>query len=252
MRECFFFDADCQIGSGPLFGIRPDAAELLAEMDNFGIDKALVRHGNLGMLGAAASNRELAKMLECDDSRRLYGVWCMLPEQCHELPEPDEFFSAMKRDRICALTLSPEDHLFVPCRLTLGKLMDAALERRIPVLVRVDEKDWRGLYAFVEEFRRNRIVIVERYGKWGHDRQIRPLLENYPDVYYATTGYWVPEGLCELARLYGAARILYGSGFPRYDHGSGMLQLKHSGLAPEEISKIAGGNLERLLSEVQL
>ncbi len=95
-------------------------------------------------------------------------------------------------------------------------------------------------------------IYQEKTGKWGSDRNIRPLLENYPNFYFETSGYWVPEGIRDLADEYGAERILYGSGFPRYNQGNGMLQLKHSGLPPEAVAKIAGGNLARLLEGAQL
>ena len=61
----------------------------------------------------------------------------------------------------------------------------------------------------------------------------------------------MPEGIRDLARTYGAKRLLFSSAYPRYDQGSGMLQLKQSGLSAEEIALIAGKNLETLLDEVQ-
>ena len=252
MKDLLFFDADCCIGSGPGIGIRPGVERLLSEMDRSGVDRALVRHGNFKLLGAEAGNRELAEMLARDGSGRLYGVWCILPEQCPELPRGDEFFAAMKRHRIRALTLYPDDHLFVPCRLSIGRVMDAAAERRIPVLFEAAHNDWSKIYAFVREFPRNRIVIYECWGKWGHDRQLRPLLENCENVFYSIGGYQVPEGIRDLVELYGAERILYGSGFPRYNHGTGMLQLKHGGMTDGDVARIAGKNLEKMLAEVQL
>ena len=253
MRELFFFDAFCQIGSGPGIGIRPDGRGLLADMDRFGVDRALVQHGNSALLGAEAGNRELAAMLEAVGSDRLTGVWCILPDQCPELPQGDAFFAAMKRHGIGALTLLPDDHLFIACRLSIGRIMDAALERKIPVMFQVTGRNnWTAVYDFVREFPRNRIIIHERVGQWGHDRQIRPLLEHFENVFYATGGYWVPEGIRDLVAAYGAERLLFGSSYPRYDQGSGMLQLKQSGLAAEEIALIAGRNLEKLLDEVQL
>ena len=253
MRDLFFFDAYCQIGSGPGIGICPDGRGLLADMDRFGVDLALVHHGNCALLGAEAANRELAAMLEAAGSDRLVGVWCILPDQCPELPQGDEFFSAMKRNNIRALTLMPDDHLFIACRLSLGRIMDAALERKIPVMFQVTGRNnWSAVYDFVREFPRNRIIIYERIGQWGHDRQIRPLLDHFANVFYATGGYWVPEGIRDLTAAYGAERLLFSSSYPRYDQGSGMLQLKQSGLAAEEIALIAGKNLEKLLAEVQL
>ena len=85
------------------------------------------------------------------------------------------------------------------------------------------------------------------WGKWGIDRQIRPLLENYENFYFALKGYWVPEGIRDLAGLYGAGRLLFASGFPLYNMGNQMFQLKHSGLSDGEIAMIAGGNLEKIL-----
>ncbi len=252
MDDLFFFDADCKIGSGPNTGIGPDAKALLDEMDDYGVDCALVRHINAPMLGAIESNKVLADMLREDESGRLYGVWSILPSQCRELPEPDVFFRQMKENRIVALILYPTDHRFVPCRLTLGKIMDAALERKVPVLVNAFSGQWRELYNFVADFPENILVLCDTYGKWGYDRQVRPMLENYPNFFYGMTGYWVPEGICDLANTYGANRFLYSSGYPGYIQGSGMLQLKYSGLNKEDIVKIAGGNLSRMLKEVEL
>jgi len=252
MRDLFFFDADCQIGSGPAIGIKPGVTELLADMDRFGIDRALVRHGNSSLLGAEAANRELAKMLETDVSGRLYGVWCILPDQCPELPQGDEFFARMKKYHIRALTLMPKDHLFVPRRLVIGRIMDAARERKIPVIFKTEGNDWQNVYDFLREFPRNRVIVYERWGKWGRDRQLRPLLENYENAVFSIGGYMVPDGLRDLAELYGAERLLYGSGYPLYNQGCGMLQVKQSGLSPEEIALIAGKNLEKMLDEVQL
>lgn len=252
MKEIFFFDADCQIGSGPAIGVKPGVKELLSDMDRFGIDRSLVRHGNCALLGAEAANRELAEMLGSDATGRLVGVWCILPDQCPELPQGDEFFAAMKKNNIRVLTLLPKDHLFVPCRESIGRIMDAARERKIPVLFKTEGNDWRTAYDFLREFPRNRVIVYERWGKWGRDRQLRPLLENYENVVFSIGGYMVPEGLRDLAELYGAERLLYGSGYPLYNQGCGMLQVKQSGLSPDEIALIAGKNLEKMLDEVQL
>jgi predicted TIM-barrel fold metal-dependent hydrolase len=62
----------------------------------------------------------------------------------------------------------------------------------------------------------------------------------------------VPEGIRDLAEIYGADRLIYGSGFPTFDYGSSMLQLKHSGLPDEEVQKIAGKNLLNLLKGSEL
>ncbi|MBQ9335944.1 MAG: amidohydrolase family protein [Lentisphaeria bacterium] len=252
MKELMFFDANCRIGrfynGGPCAENTP---ALLREMDYYGVDRALVRHIDLDK-GALVTNASLARFLKEDADSRLTGVWCILPSQCDELPEPEEFFRRMKENHIGALTLSPFEHRYLSCRMTIGKIMDAAAERRIPVLLNAFAGKWADLYRFMAEFPRNVFIYQESCGKWGSDRNIRPLLENYPDFYFETAGYWVPEGIRDLADRYGAGRILYGSGFPRYDQGNGMLQLRHSGLPMDAVEMIAGKNLERILKGAQL
>ena len=56
----------------------------------------------------------------------------------------------------------------------------------------------------------------------------------------------------DIARKYGANRIVYGSGFPKFNQGA-MMSVVHSlELDEAERRLIASGNLERILSEEQL
>ena len=252
MRELFFSDAMCAAGlerNGGTAAATPDS--LLAEMDRFGVDRALVRHANLAAIHAEHSNRIIADFINTDRSGRLRGVWCILPGQCGEQPEPEEFFRRMRENRIAALTLAPFAHRWIPCRLSIGRIMDAAAERRIPVLLDGFAGRWQEVYDFLKEFPRN-ITLLQDRSKHGPDRLIRPLLEHYENFHYVISCHWVPEGICDLAERYGAERLLYGSDYPIFSHGSMMLPLKQSGLPVAEIGKIAGENLENLLNGAEL
>ena len=98
MKDLMFFDANCRVGD---FGnAYPGVKELLSDMDYYGVDKALVRHNGIPM-APLSTNQEIARMLkEEDPDQRLTGVWCILPDSCDEIPEPDEFFRQMKENRI--------------------------------------------------------------------------------------------------------------------------------------------------------
>ena len=253
MKTLNFFDVNCRCGLP--FNGGPGAASatmLIRDMDYYGVDRTLVRDINIAK-GALNSNAEVARFISAPEATgRLYGVWCLLPEQCDEIPEPDAFFAAMKDAGIVALTLSPFEHKYIPNRLTIGRLMAAAAARRIPVLLDAFAGKFQELYDFAAEFPDNRLIYIERWGKWGIDRYIRPLLEHYSNFYFDLTGYWVPEGVRDLAERYGAERLLFGSGYPFYNQGSPMLMLKHAGLDDRSLRLIAGGNFQRLLDEVQL
>ena len=250
MKDLFFFDGNCRIGDN--LEKLPGTKELLAEMDRYGVDKALVRHNAIAPGGAAYTNESITALLKEDVEKRLVGVWSILPDTCGEQPEPDQFFKEMKENRIGAITLSPVQHRYIPRRNVIGKIMDAARERKVPVLLNAFAEKWYELYDFMEQFPDNICIYTEACGKWGYDRYIQPLLDSYSNFYFGTAGYWVQDGISDLVKKYGAERFIYGSNFPRYNHGNGMLQIKHAGLKDEEIRKIAGENLNSLLNGADL
>lgn len=260
MKDLFFYDADCSVGRSPLNGQEPTVKDLLADMDYYGVGKALIRHNNVDLLGAEPTNAEIAAILKEEDTEeRLGGIWYFLPSESSAIPEPDEFIRQMGQNRIKAIALSPHGHRFVPNRMVIGKMMDAAKERKIPVFIDKlmnfavpDVERWEEIYRFVDTFQDNVLIFGSLAQKWGCDRQIRPLLANYANFHFVTTGYWVPEGLRDLADLYGSTRIIGGSGFPAYNSGSQMLQIKFSGLDSDAVANIAGKNLERILGEAQI
>ncbi len=256
MKDLMFFDAGCRIGNR-MNEPGCTARELLGLMDNAGIEKALVSHDGFTFAPQTSNSLICNELKICPE--RLKGVWCMLPQQCPEFPSVDTLFDEMHANGICALTLEPFEHRYVPCRLSLGKVMDAAAERKVPVLLESFSRHWddtntkwEEMYRFMAQFPRNTYIFRAIWGKWGIDRQIRPLLENYDGFHFALSGYWVPEGIRDLAELYGAERLLFASGFPIYNLGNQMLQLKYSGLPAEDVAKIDGLNMERILKEAQV
>lgn len=255
MKDISFFDANCCIGCPMNPGLEyvGDAESLLKEMDRAGVEKAIVRHINAGLSGAVYTNAALAEMLGKEAGKRLFGCWSILSEQCNELPPEKIFFKEMKKNNIRTLTLFPAEHRWVPSRLTIGRLMDAIAERRIPVILGTSSfrYGWDSVYDFIEKFPKN-IYIYSGAGLWGADRNIRPLLENYAGFHFEISDYWLPEGIADLAKLYGAEKILYGSGMPRYNHASMMLAIKNAELSLKEKKAVAGGNLQRLVDEVEL
>lgn len=250
-----FFDANCSLGApmNEMVCHADTVADLYAEMDRNGVDKALVAYLNAQSAGPVFANHTLAKMLADDVEGRLFGVWQILPEDCDELPHGEAFFKAMKERRIVAATHLAGPCRWVPCRLTIGGVMDGLRERRIPLLTSPTNyaDGWTGLYRFIEEFPENIYILIPG-GLWGTDRVIRPLLANYPNTYLETSTFWQPEGLRDIARKYGADRIVYGSGFPKFNQGAMMTVVHNLELDEAERRLIASGNLERIISEEQL
>ena len=165
MKDLMFFDACCRVGDTPERPC-PGIAELLADMDRFGVDRALIQHNALGTMGAENTNAALVKMLkEEDPGHRLECVWSLLPSQCGELPEPEEFFARMRENHVRAVTIDPFSHRYIPCRLTLGKYLDEAVKRKVPVVLSCFAGKWNELYAFLREFP-DLVCIIHGGDKW--------------------------------------------------------------------------------------
>jgi predicted TIM-barrel fold metal-dependent hydrolase len=78
------------------------------------------------------------------------------------------------------------------------------------------------------------------------------LIERYPHLYLETSHYELAHGLRAFYERYGADRWLFGSAFPQRYMGGAVHQLRQADLPESAKEAIAGGNLQRILSEVDL
>ena len=248
MESFEWFDCFAAIGlvdrKAPRFA--PDADALLAEMDFCGLSEALVYHAAHELDSPQVANPLIAEA--CQKRPRLHPTWALLPPQTEELGTVPEFLAAMRRHRVKALRAYPDRHRYLLNRLTLGSLFEELIPRRIPLLL---GPDWPRLTSLLADFPDLTIIVVRR-GDWGDDRYCRPLLERYPRLYLDTSYYQQDGGLEAHVARYGPDRLLFGSGFPERQMGGPQLLLAACGIPDDAKAAIAGGNLRRLLSEVNL
>jgi predicted TIM-barrel fold metal-dependent hydrolase len=89
--------------------------------------------------------------------------------------------------------------------------------------------------------------VISNVGDWGPDMLFRPLIESYPNVHFEISEYTLDGGIESFVQKYTAERMLFGTGFPAFEHGGPMLALRHSEISDEDKELIAHGNLENLL-----
>lgn len=247
-----FFDCNAFFGLPAQRPLAPVAQseDLLAEMDIAGVDEALVWHVAQHDVAPQIGNGLLARAIA--PHNRLTGCWTVMPNQAHEFPEPEALFEQMKEARIAALRAFPDSHRFLLNEVSMGELLGAMAERRVPMLLSLRRGcTWSTVYSLLASFPTLTCVICD-HGCWGEDRQFRPLLERYPNVYVDTAQYLLDGGIEALVADYGPERLLYGSGFPESHFGGMMMALKHARVGAEAKAAIAHGNLERLLKEAWL
>ena len=163
----------------------------------------------------------------------------------------EEKRAALSGSRVVrALRAFPDLHKFLLRRESCGPILEAMVERRIPMIVPIGKGvSWPNAYDLLREFP-DLVCILSGMGTWGADRWFRPLLESYPHVHVEFSEYILDAGIEAFVESYGPERLLFGTGFPFYDHGGMMLALKHADIGDADRQAIAAGNMERLIANV--
>jgi len=247
-----FFDCNCFIGRPSNCMLRPvlSADALIGEMDRSGIAKAAVWHVAQRDYSELVGNDLLAQALAGRTDGKLVGCWSILPDQTGEMPVDDQFFSQMAQANVRLLRVHP-NHNFLLRGEVAGRLLEQITARRIPIILSCGHVTWPNMYDLLAEFPELTAIVAD-LGCWGSDRWFRSLIERYPNVCIEISQYILDAGIEAFVQSYGPRRMLFGSGFPEYDHGGMMLSLRHAEIDDDAKSLIAGGNFERMIAEARI
>lgn len=255
-----FFDVNCSFGlpaaPGGAIAPCPTLEDLATAHRRAGIGKALVWHM---AQHDVAPQRGNAMLSEAIAGREDYvGCWTLLPGQTGEI-DPETLFERMRAERIVALRAFPYAHRWLLNRLTMGPVLDAMSDRRIPLLLSVRRmgarvgpaQAWGDIHALMTEFPDLTLIVCD-HGSWGCDRYFRPLFDAFERVRVDTSLYYIDGGIESVVERYGPGRIVYGSGLPDRYPGGMMLAIAHAQISDDAKVAIAGGTARRLIEEVRL
>jgi len=247
-----FFDANAFVGL-PINGCyRPavGASELMDGLAPTGIGRALVWHIAQHDYSPQVGNDLLSEAIR--GLSQLYGCWTILPPQTGEVITYG-FFKQMKANRIFALRAFPERHRYILNRLVFGQFLEELVARRIPLILSTERGvSWDAIYRLLADVPDLTCILCD-LGCWNLNRYTWPLLEEYPNVYLETSFISIQAGGLEATvEKFGAERLVFGSAFPIRYPDAAALQLLRAEISDEDKRRVASGNLERLLSEVEL
>lgn len=243
-----FFDCNCSYGrtARPPHRYATTPAELLQEMDFCGIDCALVFHTNQRFASPSLWNGMLSRDLK--RQKRFFPTWAILPTACGELPPPEIMLAEMRKAGVRALRAFPQEHRYRLDRHSFPDLFRLMAKQRIPLFAKENLFLLKELLTDCPDL----IVVAVNQGPHSLDRHLWPLMDAFPNL-LVDTSYLLVEGVIEATcERYGPERLLFGTAFPDNCSGGALLRLAQAGIGEKARAAIAGGNLERLLKEVEL
>ncbi len=250
------FDAHCMVGRhlklGP--GDLYTADHLLSEMNHYGIAEAMVVDSLSRENHPFDGNRRILKTT--DRHPRLHRAWSVLPTVLEETGRTsDEFVKEMASHDVRALMLYPNQYFFNLSDWSIDQLMESVSKRNVPVFINpseangrgsADATDWQGIIDLCRRWPKLQVVISE-----GRIRRSQRLLykafDRCENLHLELSGYWLHRGIEYITERWGAERLVFGSGWPKYGQHMTLVNLTTAQIDDADKKKIAGDNLRKLL-----
>jgi predicted TIM-barrel fold metal-dependent hydrolase len=248
-----YFDSNCMLGqwnrsSGKCFY---EDEDIIMEMDRAGIEKCIAFSSMAKYDDIVEGNRILVEKTR--GSMRVLPCAVAIPQQPGLFPEAKEFCEFLAGNNIRSVRIFPKLHGVNLYKWLWEDLFTELEKRRIPVFVDFvidhwsEGIDWQQILDMCEAFP-NLPFILLRMGE--ADRYLYKLFCKAPNLYIETSYYLVHNGLEQFEKSGYANRLIFGTGMPVYGPFAPLGMLALSGMSEKGLGLAAGGNLERLIGEV--
>lgn len=255
-----YFDANAMIGAhfGPREGRFLEARDLLADMDFFGIDEALVYHGLAKEYDCESGNARLTESLQ--HYPRLHPGWVIGLHHTTGLPPTKALLQQAKRQGVVGIKFffdGPLSESTVVDPLAYEKLFAEIEKRRFPLFIEYDAnpkisaEQIAQLDPLLNAFPKLPVILTG-FGLWGGIALLYARLAAFPNLRIGLTPIVQTNGLLEdLVHKFGAGRILFASQFPWFSLGQAKIALAYARIKDSEREAIAGENLRQLIRRIR-
>lgn len=238
------FDSNVRVGRSGIHGeLALEAPELLAEMDRFGIERALVSHFAAEEYDAEEGNRALND----HPHERFVPAWAALPDAASI-----ERLAA-RRPAAVRLSFGVKKHNFSPSPWCAGELFDFLQQNSVLTVVACEDLPaqaglgWDSLARLLENFPRLRLLLLET--GYRADRYLFPLLGRFANLAIESSTYVAHRQLESFVVRWGPDRMVFGSRLPLYTPGAALAVLSSARIPDPARLAIAGGTLRQLLNK---
>jgi len=215
-------------------------AELLAELDRHGVERALIYHAQTEEISPVDGNTYLEDWL--GDDGRLYPQWSIMPT-ADSLAQVQALHAQGKVRSVRLHDTRPAGLPFRPW--AYDALLSWLSEARIPTWISLDDSDADDIATTLQSYPDLVTVLVGAH--YTHALWVRPILATLLNAYLELSRY---ESIGEVEALkdeFGAERLVYGSWYSRFVMGPMLFYIHHTGLSETDLALVCAGNLERIL-----
>lgn len=247
MSEISYFDCSCNIGRRGIVnpGSFYKTEDLVGQMQKLDIKQALVYHALAREYNAVEGNDLL--MTEIRQFPCLSPIWVVMPHHTGEFYESYKLSQLLKEKNIKAVRMFPgiNDHNYNIAEWNCGELLNMLEQNRIALLLGLDQVSWNEIHDLCLAHPELKIILTDV--TYRIDRNLYPLLKRFKNLYIETFGYKVNFGIEEITRLFGAGRLIFGSGMPAYSGAAAIAMISYAQISNDDKMKIARKNLEDML-----
>jgi len=246
-----FFDANCRIGRGrlPAPGGLESAEDLLREMDEFGIDRALVHGGEARDYDPVVGNDVLMNQIHGFD--RL--------EPCWVAPAPDErgplnigeYVDKAVANGVRAFRayISEMTYNYPLNQWVSGDLLGALDDHHMPLFVGALESPWTDVRQVCLNY--PNIPVVSVRPKYRETRWLYALMAELPNFYLTFSWLAFHRSIEDVCNRFGPERLLFSTHLPEFSPAITIGMVMYAQISDEDKQQIAFGNLDRLMGGVR-
>jgi predicted TIM-barrel fold metal-dependent hydrolase len=229
--------------------------DLIKEMEWCGIHGTLVAHAASREYDPTFGNKML--MQELKKSKRLYGVWAVMPHHTHEMPPPEDLVQMMKDNGIRAAKMHPRTHRYPFSVDWCGDLLKSLQRHDIPLFLEGGHLYSPDIFepsnqVLVKELdvvlsRFPGLNVVLQGARWDATRFMHWLMTRHRNLHIELSAHQGNRAIEVFTEWFGAERILFGTGAMEKSPGAAKSFIDYCTLTDEQKQLIAAGNLARLM-----
>ena len=250
MSSLRFFDANCRIGRGnrPAPGGIESADDLLREMDEFGIDRALVHGTEAKGYDPVAGNEILMAQIGSFD--RLEPCWVAPPPDARGPLDVAGYVGEAVQSGVRAIRVRNSElgYNFPLNEWMTGDLLGAMNDHRMPLFIEALDSPWSEIRDVCLKY--PNIPLVSVRPKYRENRWLYAFMAELPNFYCTFTLLAVHRVIEDVCERFGPERLIFSTDLPEFSPAIPIGMLMYARISDDDKSLIASGNFERLLGGV--